>query len=140
MGAPQDRESRRAALDMQALSPNVAGRHGIRNAKWSTVVLAVALIISVAAGLYYLTAARQYTGRVEWQTSSNHWRLRLGPTGPLVDFDETGNNVTVDGAAAALPTTPTPYLTDAVAQISWTPYITKRNGASGEVRAIDIRP
>jgi hypothetical protein len=127
-------------MDMRAISPNVAGPDGIQHAGWLKIALTLAVVVVAVATAYHFTGPRQYLGLVEWHAAGSAWQLRLGAQGPLVDFDEAGNDITVDGAEAALPATPTPYLTDARARISWTPYVTKRNGASGTVRAIDIQP
>ena len=136
----QDTETRRADLAMRAASPNVAGDAGIQHAAWWRIVLAIVVIAGLLGTIYYLTAARQYEGPVQWRAVGSTWQLTLGTTGTVVDLDETGEQISVNGADAALPTHPTADLTSAPAKVSWTPYLTKRNGANGQVVAIDIRP
>jgi hypothetical protein len=137
---PEDNESRRADLDVRAISPNVAGVNGIQHAAWWRIVLVVIVIVGVLGTMYYLTAARQYEGPVAWHAVGDTWRLTLGTTGTVVDLDETGAQISVNGADAVLPAHPRTDLTSAPAKVSWTPYLTKKNGASGQVVAIDIRP
>lgn len=134
-------EARRTDLEMLALSANVGGKHGIQHAAWWKIVLAVAVIVGVAGVFYHITAARTYTGQVEWTANGPGWRLRLGTTETVVDFDASSVDFTVDGAPAALPPGPLPrFLSTAPARVSWTPYLTKRHGAGGEVVALDLEP
>lgn len=134
-------EARRADLEMKALSANVAGENGIQHAAWWKIALAIALIVVAAGTAYRLTATRAYTGLVKWRGSDPHRQLGLGTTGTIVDLDESTADVTVDGAAAMLPPDPLPsFLTIAPVKVVWMPYLTKRNGASGEIIALDLMP
>ena len=134
-------EARRADLELKALSANVAGKNGIQHAAWWKIALVVALIVAAAVTSYRLTAARPYTGRVEWRESGTRRQVRLGTAGTLVDLDESTADITIDGAAAMLPAGPLPgYLSVAPAKLTWAPYLTKRDGASGEIVTLDLKP
>jgi hypothetical protein len=133
-----DTETRRAQLDVRAASANVAGDDGIQHAPGWKIALVVAAIVGILVGSYTLVGTRHYQGRMVWHDMGSHWQLELGTTGTVVDFDENGNQISANGANAVLPAHPSAYITSAPAKVSWTPYLFKRNGASGEVVAIDL--
>jgi hypothetical protein len=134
----EDTETRRAQLDMGAMSANVAGDNGIQHAPWWKIVLVIAAIVGILVGSYALVGTRHYRGHVVWRDVGNHWRLELGTTGTVVDFDDNGQQISANGVRAALPAHPSADITSAPAKVSWTPYLFKRDGASGEVVAIDL--
>ena len=133
-----DTETRRAQIDMSAMSANVAGENGIQHAPWWKIALAIAVIVGILGGSYALVGTRHYRGPVVWHDLGSHWQLELGTTGTVVDFDESGKQISANGVNAALPAHPSADITSAPAKVSWTPYLFKRDGASGEVVAIDL--
>jgi hypothetical protein len=127
----------RGELEMRQVNADVPDPHA-RHTGWWQVLVAFAIVAAVAGTVYYLTAPRLYSGKVEWLSSANPRTLRLGPSGPIVSLDEPGP-VTVDGADAMLPAGPVPaYLGRMGATVSWIPYLFQRNGVSGEVTALDL--
>jgi hypothetical protein len=136
-----DRDSRIADVQTRALSANVAGKDGIQHATWWKVALAIVVLAGGILGFYSLASPRHCTGPVEWQAMGRGWRLTLARTGTIVDFEPDATEVVmINGIDAHLPAEPSDTFTSAPAEVSWTPYLIKRNGVSGTVVAIDLHP